>query len=66
MSTMIDILQGCNRKFFRAGDVSWTKGISINILSTTDNRRASQEKSSKAFLLDTLTTAFKVGNLIHG
>ena len=66
MSTMIDILQGCNRKFFRAGDVSWTKGISINILSTTDKSQASQEKSSKVFLLDTLTTAFKVRNLIHG
>ena len=66
MSTMIDTLQGCNWKFFRAGDVSWTKGISINILSTTDKSQASQEKSSKVFLLDTLTAAFKARNLIHG
>ena len=49
MSTMIDILQGCNRKYFKSGDFPWNKGTSINTSSTTDKRQAPPGKSSKFF-----------------
>ena len=58
-------ITGVQPNIFQSRGLSWTKGISINISPTTDKRQASQEKSSKVFLLDTLTTAFKI-NLIHG
>ena len=35
--------------FFRAGEVPWNKGTSINILSTTHERHVLQGKFSESF-----------------
>ena len=48
----------CNQKLFKAREVSWNKGTSVHILSTTHERKAPQENISEFFLLDTLKTAF--------
>ena len=38
--------QGLKKKLFRAGEVSWNTGTSINISSTIDERKALYGKNS--------------------
>ena len=54
-----------NQEFFRAREVSWRKGTSINISSTTNGRKAKQGKTSEFFLLDPPKTSFQMKNLTH-
>ena len=54
-----------NQEFFRAREVSWRKGTSINISSTTNGRKAKQGKTSEFFLLDPPKTSFQLKNLTH-
>lgn len=43
-----------NQEFFGAGQISWNLGTLTIILSTTHDRKASQGKIPKVFLLDAL------------
>ena len=47
-----------NQKFFRAGEVLWNLGTTINISSKTLEKRPHREKCWSFFVLDTLKTAF--------
>ena len=51
-----------NQKFFRAGEVSWNWGTSINILSKSQEKGPAG-KNLGVFLLDTLKTTFWMANL---
>ena len=55
--------QARNQEFFRAGEFSRNQGTSINISSTTDERKAPQEKNMGFFLPEILKTTFKMKNL---
>ena len=55
--------QARNQEFFRAGEFSRNQGTSINISSTTHERKAPQGKNMSFFLLETLKTTFKIRNL---
>ena len=55
--------QGRNQEFFRAGEFSRNQGRSINISSTTHERKAPQGKNMAFFLVKTLKTTFKMRNL---
>ena len=57
-SILLLLLQARNQIFFRAGEVSWNSGTSINISSKTQEKKAPQRKILNFFLLDTLKTAF--------
>ena len=46
----------CNLEFFRAGEVFWNKGTSINISSTAHERKDPYGKIFEFLLLDTLKT----------
>ena len=50
--------QARNQEFFGEGEVSWNKGTSINVSSTTYKERAPQGKNLAFFLLDNLKTLF--------
>ena len=55
-------IQVRNQEFFRAAEVSWNKGISINISSTTHKMKVSQGKILEFSLLDALKSAFRLEN----
>ena len=57
------IRQARNQEFFKAGGFSRNQGMSINILSTTHERKAQQGKNMGFFPLETLKTTFKIRNL---
>ena len=57
--------QARNQESFRAGEFSRNQGTSINISSTTHERKAPQGKNMGFFLLETLKTTFKMRNLIQ-
>ena len=44
--------------YFRAGQVSWNKGTSIQVSSTAHERQVPRGKISEFVLLDTLKTVF--------
>ena len=52
-----------NQGFFRPGEATWNKGISINISSVVHQRTALQRFISEFLFLDTLTKAFQMRNL---
>ena len=54
-----------NQGLFRAGEVSWNEGTSINILSSTYQRKTLKGKLLEFFLLHTFKTAFQMGHLNH-
>ena len=56
-------IQARNKEFFRAGEFSRNQGTSINISSTTHERKAPQGKNMGFFHLETLKTTFKMRNL---
>ena len=60
MSKFTEMLQVCNQEFFRAGEFSRNQGTSINISSTTHDRKAPQGQNMFFFLLETLKTTFKI------
>ena len=55
--------QARNQEYFRAGEFSRNQGTSINISSTTHERKAPQGKNMGFFLLETLKTTIKMRNL---
>ena len=57
------IRQERNQEFFRAGEFSRNQGMSINISSTTHERKAQQGKKLGFFPLETLKTTFKIRSL---
>ena len=54
--------QGRNQEFFRAREVLWNTSTSINISSTTHQKRRHLEKFGSFFLLDTLKTTLLMRN----
>ena len=44
---MTILLQRCNQGFYRAGEVSLNKGTSINVASTTHERKTQQGNISE-------------------
>ena len=56
--------QARNQDFFRAGEFSRNQGTSINISSTTHERKGPRRENIWVFfLLETLKTTFKMRNL---
>ena len=52
-----------NQKFFKAGEVSWNQGTSINILSKAHERKALLGKILEFLLQDAVKTTFRMKNL---
>ena len=52
-------MQARNQKFFKAEEVSWNYGTSINISSKAHENKAPHGKILEFFHLDTTKTAFE-------
>ena len=63
LTKLVSTMQARNQEFFRAGEFSRNQGTSINISSTTYEKKAPQGKNMFFFLLETLKTIFKMRNL---
>ena len=59
------LMQTRNQKFFKAEEVSWNQGTSINISSKTHERKTLLGKILEFFLQDTVKTTFRIKNLIQ-
>ena len=58
--------QARNQEFFRAGEVSWNEGTSINVSCEAHKRKALQRKIFVFFLQDALKITFQLRILTHG